>query len=145
MSQRKVKLQVILPQDKKVNENVDMVIMRCVNGDMGVLAGHADYCAVLDFGKLRILNNEKERWLAIYGGIAIISNSEVTIFTHEAQWPDEIDTARAEADRRNIESKIKEKSDDLELQNDRVLLRKALVQIEVAASSLVDDDESLLN
>ncbi len=145
MAPRKLHFKIILPDEVKVDEWVDMVIMRCPDGDLGIMAKHQDYLAVVDYGKVRIINNDKERWIAVYGGLALMVNNVLTILSDEAQWPQEIDFASAQAERELIQQRLLEESDDREIQNDQILLRRALVQMEVsnAAFSEVAVDEGL--
>ena len=58
MTEKKLRLQIMTPAEKKVDEDVNMVIMRCTTGDMGILPGHEPHSAVLDYGILRILNDD---------------------------------------------------------------------------------------
>jgi len=138
MADKKIRLQIITPTEKKVDEAAEMVIMRCVDGNMGILAGHEAHSAVLDYGIMRILNGGDERQIVIYGGLAVIESDTVTVLTNEAEWPEEIDHARANADREHIERHLREKTDDFEIKKDRIRLRRALMQIEVSSPLLLN-------
>ena len=140
MNKNKIRLHILTPNETKVDEDVDMVIMRCTTGDMGILPGHETRSAVLDYGIMRILDDGSERWIAVYGGLAVIQDDVLTILTQDAEWPEEIDLTRAQANREHAERRLQEKTDDLEIQSDQVLLRRALVQIE-AGSYLFTDQE----
>jgi len=141
LSADKVRLRIITPEQIKVDEDANMVIMRCTTGDMGILPGHMAYSAALDYGILRILDDDIERKIAVYGGLASIRNDVLTILTNDAEWPEDIDRARAEADREHAERRIQERTDDIEIQQDQVLLRRALVQIEVSSHQFDSKDE----
>ena len=133
----KIHLRVVTPQETKVDEEADMVIMRSVTGDMGILPGHQPVSTVLDYGVLRILNGDSEHRLAVFGGIAEVQDSAVTILTSMAEHPEDIDRARAEADRERAEQRLRESEDDVEIQSDQVLLRRSLVRIEVSSYPLI--------
>jgi len=140
-SDLKLRLRVITPTETKMDEEVDMVIMRCIDGAMGILPRHEAHICVLDVGALRILNRRRERRLAVFGGIAEVQDNVVTILTDEAHWPGDIDRKRAEEAREHLAHKIREKTDEMELLNDQALLRRALVQIEVGAFPLDSDGD----
>ena len=142
MAAKKIRLRIVTPAHAKVDEEVDMVIMRATSGDMGVLPGHEARSAALSYGILRLLNKGIERWIAVYGGVASIQNDVLTILTDDAEWPEDIDRARAEADREEAERRLQERADDIELKHDQVLLRRALVQIEVSAFTLSANEEA---
>lgn len=136
----KVRLRVVTPAVVKVDEDADMIIMRTTTGDMGVLFGHEARSAVLNLGALRILDSGNERRIAVYGGLATVKNNVLTILTNDAEWPEEIDRVRAEANREHAERRLQERTDDIEIREDLLMLRRALVQIEV--SSYPYDDRS---
>jgi F-type H+-transporting ATPase subunit epsilon len=137
----KLRLKVITPAKVKVDAEADMVVALCLGGDMGVLPGHMPLSAMLDIGALRIINGGAEEKLAVYGGFISIKNDVVTIVTREADWPDEIDVASALEERERVEQRARDIVDDIELQNDQILLRRALVQIEIGTSPFADRDD----
>ena len=141
MAAGKLHLRIITPENEKLNENADMVIMRCTTGDMGILPGHEACSAVLDYGVLRILDGESERRMAVFGGVAQVRDNAVTILANDAQWPEDIDRARAEAEHEQVERRMRESADDMELQRDHVMLRRTLVQIEVSSYPLLSKVE----
>jgi len=118
-----------------------MVIMRCLDGDMGILPGHAPYLCVLDIGILRVLIRDRERRLAVFGGIAEVQPDGITILTDEAHWPADIDKDRAEEAREHLERVIQERTDDRELIRDQILLRRALVKVEVGSLPLDSEED----
>lgn len=128
----KIKLTITTPRGIKFIEEADMIIMRCIDGDLGVLSGHAPVTTVLGDGILRIYNNGTEMKLAIFGGIAEIRDTSVNILSTIAQHPEEIDLVRAKRDRKAAEAAIQEETEELKIQSYHVLLRRSLVRIEVS-------------
>ena len=135
----KVRLKVITPDSVKTDEDADVVIMRCVSGDLGVLPGHMPLSAALSYGALRVTNNGNERAIVVHGGFVTIQDDVVTVLTKEAEWPYEIDLARAHADREHAEQRLREHIDDNEYVYNQLLLRRALVQIEIGIPASDDD------
>jgi len=84
MTGKKFQLRIITPVGKKVDEQVDMVIMRCIDGDWGVLAGHDKRSGVLSCGDIRIIQEGNERRISARGGIAENQDDVLTILTQEA-------------------------------------------------------------
>jgi len=82
----KLHLRVITPEETVVDEAVDMVIMRCSGGEMGVLPGHQPHAAVLREGTLRIKTGKQERRMAVQGGLATVRDNTLTVLTGEAEW-----------------------------------------------------------
>ena len=138
----KLRLRVATPKNVKYDKDADMVIMRCITGDWGVLPKHEASSAILDYGILRIVNTgEEERRMAVFGGIAQVKDNVVTVLANDAQWPEDIDRALAEAEHEQIKSRIQDSKDELSLQKEQVNMRRTLVQIEVSAYPLISKVE----
>jgi F-type H+-transporting ATPase subunit epsilon len=140
MADKKIHLRVITPTEIKFDEKVNMAIMRCTTGDLGVLAGHEARSAVLDFGILRIFSDISDmRMIAVYGGLVEIKADVVTILANDAEWPQDIDFEAACAEQEGLERKLRAKNDGeyLDIQRDQIKLRRALVQIEVSSYPLI--------
>jgi len=131
----KMRLRVATPDSEKFNDDVEMVIMRCISGDMGILPYHEATSAVLDCGVLRILNDYSERRMAVFGGIVQVRNNTVTLIANDAQWPEEIDVALVESERERLAGRAKENLDGLDEQKDKIMIRRNLVQKEVSEYS----------
>ena len=141
MAEKKIHLRIITPIGIKADEQVDMVILRCVGGDMGVLPEHEALSAVLDIGALRIINDGAERRLAVFGGLAEVQDDVLTVLTSVAEWPEDIDLALAEEERARFLQRIQETEDATEIQHDQLLLRRSLVRIEVRSDTLLSGQE----
>jgi F-type H+-transporting ATPase subunit epsilon len=133
----KLHLQIITPNDVKLGEDADMVIMRCTTGDMGIMPRHKSISAILDYGALRILNDGSERRMAVFGGIAQVQNDEVIILANDAQWPEDIDRARAEREHEMAENRLRESEGNIDIQSNQVTMRRTLVQMEVSSYPLI--------
>jgi len=134
---RKLHLRITTPESVKYDEEAEMVIMRCITGDMGIMADHEATSAILDYGVLRIMDNDEERRMAVFGGIAQVGENKVTILANDAQWPEDIDVAFVEAERDRMARRSQESQDDLAIQRDQVLMRRTLVQMEVSTFPLI--------
>jgi len=142
----KLQLRILTSTSIKVDEPVDMVIMRCVYedmgkdsavGDIGILPGHMPMSALLGISPLRIISEDNERILAVFGGVVNVRNDVVTLMTEKAEWPEEIDLAQAKALREAAENARAALESDAELRSNQINLRRALVEIEVSSYPLV--------
>lgn len=146
------RLCITTPEKVKYDEDAQMVILRAITGDMGIQANHEPTSAILDYGAMRIFNGEEERRMAVFGGMMQVKDNVVTVLANDAQWAEEIDAARAAAEREELERRMQDSADDLAIARDQILMRRTLVQIEVSTFPLVggttnkqashDDDDS---
>ena len=138
MADRKLKLRVISPRtatDKrpyKLQKDSDLVILRCTTGDLGILVGRMPCTMILGSGVLRSINDGKEYHMAIIGGVAHVSDDEVTVLTDNALFPNEIDESEIRSQISDLQAKI-DVTSDLTIKNGlKSDLYDLRVQLEVA-------------
>ena len=131
MAEKNLKLQIVTPSRVLCDEMVDMVIMRASTGDMGILPNHEPVVATLNYGILRFKQDGKERKATIMSGFAEVEPNKVTILTDAAEWPKEIDVARAQQAKRRAEERLKDK-DQNNAARAEIALKRALVRMEAS-------------
>ena len=138
MTDRKLNLRVISPRTAtdrrpyKLQQDSDLVILRCITGDLGILVGRMPCTMVLGSGILRSINDGKEYFMAIIGGVAHVSNDVVTVLTDTALFPNEIDQDEIKTQISDLQAKINE-TDDLTVKNGlKSDLYDLKIQLEVA-------------
>ncbi|MEW6718601.1 MAG: F0F1 ATP synthase subunit epsilon [Chloroflexota bacterium] len=94
----------IVSQDRVVfQEDVDIVILPGVQGEMGILPNHAPLLSALKFGILKVRYKGMERVFTVAGGVVDVQPDVVTVLADAAENVEEIDVARAEAAKRRAE------------------------------------------
>ncbi len=139
---RKLDLTIITPRGVKFEEKADMIVMRAIDGDLGVMPGHEPLSTVLGDGVLRIVNNGSEKHLAVFGGTADIDDTRVRILTTIAQRPDEIDMDRAEEDRLAAIEAMQDLKEEQMTMRLQIMQTRALVRIRVGGAEYFADDEN---
>ena len=137
MATDKLRLRVATPKSVKYDRSADMVILRCITGDWGILPKHEASSAILDYGVLRIFRDGQERRMAVFGGIAQVKDNVVTVLANDAEWPEDIDKAVVEAEHEQLKNRTYDSTNLIEMQKEQVKLRRTLVQIEVSAYPLI--------
>ena len=117
----------------KYHDDVNMVIIRCLTGDMGILPGRAPVSAVLDTGVMRVMKEGKERRMAVLGGVASMNHGILTILADTALWAEEIDIEDVEAEKTKLETVFKEAKDRAEREYNKALIKKADVKLAAAS------------
>ena len=109
------------------------LIVRTVNGDMGILAGHINCVAALGMGRATVMIDGKKRYGACIGGMVTVVNGAVTLVPTTFEWAEDIDLLRAEnaAERANALISSKDIS-NVELRLAEARLKRALVRSSVA-------------
>jgi F-type H+-transporting ATPase subunit epsilon len=99
----------IISQERRVyTDEVDMVLVRGVDGEMVILPRHAPLITALDYGEVRVRKGEMEEQFAVGGGVLQVADNKVIILADSAEQADEIDLARAEEARRRAQKIMEE-------------------------------------
>ena len=122
-------LQIITPEKIFFEGNVQRVIVRTTEGDVGILAKHEKYVAALPSGPIKVtLEDGTERIAALSGGAVKVSPSQTAILANAVEWAEDIDidwAKRSEEDtlRRKEQSKNAHDMERAELKLQRALNR----------------------
>lgn len=131
----KLHLRVVTPNKDFYNGDCDMVIMKTVDGDTGVLFGHEPLTTILDLGYLRIIDDDKEVKSTLLGGFAKVNGEGLTIISNAAEWAEEIDIERAEESKKRAEDRLENGGRDTEgidVLRAEASLKRALLRIDLA-------------
>ncbi len=131
MPDKKLHLRIVSPSRLIYENDVDMVILRAVSGDMGVLADHENTTTLLSLGVLRLKNDGEEESISVLGGFCTITKDGVNILSDAAETAEEIDKERALSAKERAEKRIKDGSSDTDLKRAEIALRRALTRLEV--------------
>jgi len=126
-------LEIVTPERLAYSEDVDSVTLPGVEGELGVLPGHAPLVSILGVGELRIKRAGTEESFAIVGGFLQVRPDKVVVMAETADLASEIDLEKAQEARREAERAIESgfhEAADLSIA--RAALQQALLRIRVA-------------
>ena len=125
------RLEIITPDRKFYEGEASMVEFTSTEGEMGVYKHHIPLTAVLAPGIVTITEAEGKKEAAIHAGFVEILPDKVTFLAEIAEWPEEIDVARAEAARARAEERIHNHTAEIDVARAEIALKKALVRIDI--------------
>ena len=102
----RLQLDVITPERRLLSEQVDAVTVPGANGELGILPGHTPLISQLQTGVLSYTQGGTTRRLLVSGGFVEVNADRVSVLADLAEQPEEIDAARARADRDEAERKL---------------------------------------
>ena len=94
---RQLFCRVITPEEVIFDGEVDRVIARIADGEIGVLVDHAPTISTIEAGDTRILQDDETLVFATSDGFFKVSDNLVQILVEEAIAADEIDISEAES------------------------------------------------
>ncbi|PIU26203.1 F0F1 ATP synthase subunit epsilon [Candidatus Aquicultor secundus] len=133
MADRKLLCEVVSPERIVYSGEAEMVVVRGVEGELGIMAGHIPIVTPLEIGEMRVKHDDGQEYIAVLGGYLEFSNDKATVLADAAELAQQIDVSRAEQKKQERERELTEaKADDEALVAAEISLRKALLRIKVA-------------
>ena len=100
---------LVSPEKLAFSGEVDQVDVPGVEGDFGVLAGHAPVVAAVRPGILTVMSGGSKQKIIVLGGIAEVSAKGLTLLADVATSLDELDRAEFAETIADMEAKLSEK------------------------------------
>jgi F-type H+-transporting ATPase subunit epsilon len=100
-------LEIITPYGHVLTEEVDLVEAPGVEGEFGVLAGHALYITPLKIGEVSYTRDGKREHLATGRGFAEVFPHRTTLLVDSAERGGDLDLDRAREEAREAEETLK--------------------------------------
>ena len=129
-----LKLEIVTPDAKVFSEDVDMVTLPGVEGEMGIYPQHVPLMTQIVAGEITARKGGEEYFLAIGEGFVEITGDRVSILADMAIRAENIDEAKVEEARRRAESRLAEHLSDEESATVHASLSHALAQLKVKRS-----------
>ncbi len=128
-----VRVEVVTAEQMVYSDDVEMVIVPGVEGEMGILHNHAPLLTALQVGELRTLKEGEEiEALAVIGGFVEVQPDRVIVLADAAERMGEIDEARAEEARKRAEARLRGDKSAIDIARAEAALRRSLVRLKVA-------------
>lgn len=127
-----MRLEIVTPERKVYSDEVEMIIVRGVLGEIGILPNHAPFVTPLAISAMRIKKDGKELLVAINAGFLEVSREKVVILAETAELPEEIDFERAQAAKERAETRLNQSGlEELDFKRAELALQRAINRIKV--------------
>ena len=126
-------VEIITPDRIFHKGEATMIEFNTAAGEIGVYKNHIPLTTVLAPGVVTIHKDGEDKVIAaVHSGFAEVLPDKVTLLAEIAEWPEEIDVARAQAAKARAEERLANKTEDMDIKRVELALRKALVRIDIA-------------
>ena len=126
-----LKLEIVTPEAKTYSEDVDMITLPGIDGEMGIYPQHVPLMTQVVAGEVIVRKGGQDHFLAIGEGFAEITGDHVAILTDMAIRAENIDEGAAEEARKRAEARLSEKLDDEQVAAASAALAQSLAQLKV--------------
>ena len=128
-----VQVSVVTPDGKVYDGDVDMVSVRTVEGELGILPKHIPLVAPLTVGAVRLKKGSTVEKVAVSGGFVEVRPDQVTILAEAAELPTGIDVDRARQAKERAQKRIESnRQDEIDFKRAELALRRASNRLDVA-------------
>jgi F-type H+-transporting ATPase subunit epsilon len=126
-----LRLEIVTPDAVIYSEDVEMVTLPSVEGELGILPQHVKLMTQLVPGEITVHRGGHDEFLAVGEGLVEITGKRVSILTDMAVAADKIDEARVEEARQRAEARLREKLSAEEIASVNASLARSLAQLRV--------------
>jgi F-type H+-transporting ATPase subunit epsilon len=126
-----LKLEIVTPDGTIYSEDVDMVTLPGVEGEMGVYPQHVPLMTQMVLGEISVRKDSRDYYLAVGEGLIEVVGNHVVVLTDMAVASDKIDEAKVEEARQRAEARLYDKLSDEEVASVNASLARSLAQLQV--------------
>ena len=126
-----LRLEIVTPEATVYSEDVEMVTLPGVEGEMGILPQHVRLMTQMVPGEMIVRKDGHDRFLAVGEGLVEITGDRVSIVTNMAIAAENIDEAKAEEARQRAAARLREKISSEEVASVNASLARSLAQLRV--------------
>jgi F-type H+-transporting ATPase subunit epsilon len=129
-----IQLIVVTPERQLLRESVVEVTVPGLEGQLGILPGHAPLITELGIGELsyRTSTSSSPVVLAVISGFAEVLPDRVTVLAETAERAEEIDLARAEAAKARAEKRLAAGDPNIDWDRANIALQRSLIRLQIA-------------
>lgn len=103
-----LRLEIVTPESQAYSDDVDLVVLPGVEGEMGIYPMHVPLLTQITPGELVVTKNGRADHLAVGEGFVEITQSHVRVLTDMAIEETKIDVTAAEEAVKRAETRLKE-------------------------------------
>jgi F-type H+-transporting ATPase subunit epsilon len=119
-----MKLKIVTPERIVVEEEVEAVYGKAIDGMLGILPHHVPVVTPLEIGVMTYVQGGQKKPLAVMGGLLSTDGKSVTVLSEAAELSNQIDVARAQLAKERAQAELNKSTD----QQDKVLVQQALTR-----------------
>ncbi len=126
-------LEIVTPERKIYNQEVNMVVAKGIEGELGILPNHIPMVTPLRIAAVTAkVQGQKDHVIAVHGGFMEVRKDKVVILAESAELPEEIDADRAARARERAEARLREaRQEKVDFHRAEQALQRAMLRINV--------------
>jgi len=126
-----LKLEIVTPEAKVFSDDVEMVTLTGIEGEMGIYPQHMPLMTQLMAGEITARKNGENIFLAVGDGFVQITGKAVSVLTDMAIKASDIDEAKVQSARKQAEERLAQKLSEEESATVEASIAHATTQLNV--------------
>ena len=125
-------LEIVTPERKVYEKEVSMVVVKGVEGELGILPNHIPFVTPLQIAPLRAKYDGGEDMIAVNSGFMEVRKDKVVVLAETAELPGDIDEKRAQSAKERAEKRLQAKEDNsIDMRRAEIAFKKAMNRLRV--------------
>ncbi|HNY29740.1 MAG TPA: ATP synthase F1 subunit epsilon [Fibrobacteria bacterium] len=127
---------IVDPEKIAWKGEAEQVVLGIVDGQVGILPGHADAVFAVQpcIAKITLADSSRKEFF-LSGGIARLDQGVLTIVADSAETPESIDRIRAEKALERAKQRLQQTDHTIDYDRARIALMKALYRLQLGGGS----------
>jgi F-type H+-transporting ATPase subunit epsilon len=125
-------LQIITPERVVLDQEVEQVSARAIDGELTILPNHEPLTTALTIDVVRYKAQGHESAAAVIGGLLEVTNNRVRVLSDSAELDVEIDEARAHQAKSRAEAEKTQRTDKLDVYISEMAISRAVARLKAA-------------
>lgn len=126
-----LRLEIVTPERTVYDKDVNMVVARGVDGDLGILPHHIPLVTPLKIAPIKAKIGNNDEYVAVHGGFMEVRKDKVVILAESAELGRDIDVHRAELAKERAQDRLNHKQTEVDYKRAEAALQRALTRLQV--------------
>lgn len=124
-------VEIVTPERKVYTETANMVSVKGIDGELGILPNHIPLVTPLRIAPVVIKRDNKADVIAVNGGFIEVRKDKIVILAESAELATDINIERAEAAKQRAEQRLAAKQDQIDFRRAELALQRAMNRLNV--------------
>lgn len=124
-----MRLEIVTPERKVFEQDVNMVVVKGVGGELGILPHHIPLVTPLKIAPVKAKVGGSDTYIAVHGGFMEVRKDKVVILAEAAELSVDIDVSRARLAKERAERRLAQKQSDINAKRAELALHRAVNRI----------------
>jgi F-type H+-transporting ATPase subunit epsilon len=133
-----LRLEIVTPERKVYEKDVNMVVVKGVAGELGILPHHIPLVTPLKVAPVKVKIGDSVEFIAVHGGFMEVRKDKVVILAEAAEMGSDIDVSRARLAKERAERRLAQKQSDISAHRAEQALMRAISRLETVGDHKVD-------